>query len=218
MATLRSIIKLADDLEVNEVSQDIKIGWVNLELKRLGKKIGLKTFDRLTTVTGIQSYALPDGCSADMIESVEYIYNNSDGSSSVMPLKYRGWDQKAIGDYYTTIENSLFISVKPLTDLDDIVICSTKKPSSNLTSSNLDDELAILDDYADIISLGILIKIYQKRKDISMTNNYRMEYNQRVNELEEDRSDNNAEYTTTRDVMKKRNRRICVYMEDDLDD
>lgn len=217
MPTVSEIIRNVDELVSNDVPEATKIRWINQAQWDIFRELSQQTVDVVETTAGISYYNLPDGCIFELIDSVVLVETHPDGEKVTTRLPYRQSYETASGLFYYRLGKMMGLYPTPTKDGLEITITFKKRPTK-LTVDDLDKEPELMEDFHDMLELSCIIKIYKAREDVEMANNYQMEYNGRMLELQEDMILREPEYARTEDVMPRRASRsipINRYFEED---
>lgn len=206
MPTSQEILTDVDLRYRNSFTTAQKLVWFNEEQRELFDILEIDsppyTFQ---TMAGENFYPLPRGFDAAKIKVVTYQMDDS-ADPTYIELEHKRNDNKqytSYGPWYTIVSDAMYLYVpSSVPDARNVYIYRDADPADVLEGN-----LGVLPDlptkYQEILKLGILKRIAGARKDITMRNNYDMEYQQKIDDILLLKKMKEPEWVTPVDVMPR---------------
>lgn len=208
--TLEDVIADIDVMYPNDVSDEIKVRWINAELQSVYKDAFINFIHRVTTVADSGLYDLADNIQVKNILSPVYMSDTTTISedSSFTVYEYVRSHNDLIGNCYYDAKfnkkNQLGIYPKPTKNNLIITFAYKRKPSA-VTAADQTVRPEIRDEWTDLLKYKCIMKLALSgnNPDVEVYNAYGRLYNALVAEVKKDRYEQEREYKRTRDVLHK---------------
>ena len=179
------------------------IGWLNSTIRETYKTLAMREGYTFTGVEGRTLYPLPHEVRADLISAVLV-----DGREYTAR---RIGDAARNGTWYKAAEG--FLGIYPAAKSGaPITIFYFMRPPQLLTEAEAeevgiiyaDQEIALDEDYAELIKCGVFVIMAAAREDVILANNYKLDYNMLLSRARQERFEKDGKYPKTRMVEQKR--------------
>ncbi len=174
------------------------ISWLNTALREIYKVISVREGIRFPA-SGQMLYPLPGAVRCDLISAITV-----DGRE----LTKKRMGENACPDSWFKVTEG-FIGIYPPPKCGKTIsVWYFRRPERVLTASEaldadisyLDQEIALDEDYGEMLRLALLIMIAEAREDIALANNYKLSYNMLLSRARQERYEKDGKYPVTKDV------------------
>lgn len=172
MPAVQDLLSDVDTRYRNTFTPAQKVTWMNLVQRQIYQAVRHDAAPtKLWTIANQALYTLPSEVVVKNIEQVVL----QDQNSNYIPLQFRKITDESTYQYYSTLNNQLFIYPTPTQSTLEIIIYHSKIPT-DLDSNKLYSKPDLDEDWHELLILGTLSRVAGARKDAVMKNNYDSDY------------------------------------------
>lgn len=210
MATAKDVLDDANIKYRNTFTTQTKINWLNDEHRDVYEVFELDSPPFVITAVADQYfYSIPDGLEIEKIKTASIQINDATPSTfRELPFE-RNDDRQQVreSDYwYTIVNDDFYINFPsgPVAGRDIYFYADTAAPE--ITTTNMTETLLLPSKYKEILTLGLLKRIAEARKDSVWAGNYAQEREAKIDEMMWSMKMSQPEYIPPIDMLPRANR------------